>query len=43
MEQAPHLNAQRRRAVRRHALLFGLIALGVYASFILYAVLHGHP
>ena len=34
--------AQRRRAVRRSALLFALIALSFYASFIVYAVLHGH-
>jgi hypothetical protein len=33
-------NAQRRR-VRRNALLFGLLAFGIYATFIVYAVLHG--
>lgn len=32
--------AQRRR-VRRNALLLGLIALAVYASFIVHAVLRG--
>ena len=38
------LNDQRRR-VRRSALLFTLVALGVYLTFIVYAVtrgLHGH-
>jgi hypothetical protein len=38
------LNDQRRR-VRRSALLFTLVAVGVYLSFIVYAVtrgLHGH-
>jgi|HubBroStandDraft_3_1064219.scaffolds.fasta_scaffold2186601_2 predicted nucleic acid-binding Zn ribbon protein len=38
------LNEQRRR-VRRSALLFTLVAVGVYLSFIVYAVtrgLHGH-
>jgi hypothetical protein len=34
------INTQRRR-VRRNALLFGLLAFGIYASFIVYAVLHG--
>ena len=37
-------NDQRRR-VRRSALLFTLVALGVYLTFIVYAVtrgLHGH-
>jgi hypothetical protein len=33
---------ERRRAVRRSALLFGLIAFAFYATFIVYAVLHGH-
>jgi hypothetical protein len=42
MNDAVQLNAQRRRAVRRNALLFGLLAFGVYATFIVYAVLHGH-
>jgi hypothetical protein len=28
--------------VRRGALLFGLIAFAFYASFIVFAVLHGH-
>ena len=36
-----HLNAQRRR-VRRSALFFGLLAFGVYVTFIVYAVTHGH-
>jgi predicted nucleic acid-binding Zn ribbon protein len=38
------LNEQRRR-VRRSALLFTLVAVGVYLTFIVYAVtrgLHGH-
>jgi hypothetical protein len=38
------LNDQRRR-VRRSALLFTLVAVGVYLTFIVYAVtrgLHGH-
>ena len=35
-------DVERRRAVRRSALLFGLIALAFYATFIVYAVLHGH-
>ena len=30
-----------RRRVRRNALLFGLLALGVYVTFIVYAVLRG--
>jgi hypothetical protein len=33
--------AQRRRA-RRNALLFGLLAFGVYMTFIVFAVTHGH-
>ena len=36
-----HLSAQRRR-VRRSALFFGLLAFGVYLTFIVYAVTHGH-
>jgi hypothetical protein len=36
-----HDNEQRRR-VRRSALLFGLVALAVYVTFIVYAVTHGH-
>ena len=36
-----HLTAQRRR-VRRSALFFGLLAFGVYLTFIVYAVTHGH-
>ena len=40
-EGTPPVNAQRRR-VRRNALLFGLLAFGIYATFIVYAVLHGH-
>jgi hypothetical protein len=39
--QTTQIHAQRRR-VRRSALLFALIAFAVYATFILYAVLHGH-
>jgi hypothetical protein len=42
MNQQP--NDQRRR-VRRSALLFTLVAVGVYLTFIVYAVtrgLHGH-
>jgi hypothetical protein len=35
-------NTERRRAVRRSAVLFGLIAFTFYATFIVYAVLHGH-
>jgi hypothetical protein len=36
-----HTAAQRRR-VRRTALLLGALVFGVYLSFIIYAVTHGH-
>jgi hypothetical protein len=33
-----------RRRVRRNALRFGLLALGLYVTFIVYAVMRGlHP
>jgi len=32
---------EQRRRVRRSALLWGLIALAVYTSFIVHSVLHG--
>jgi hypothetical protein len=35
-------NEQRRRGVRRTALLFGLVAISFYLLFIVYAVTHGH-
>ena len=41
MDNAPHAS-ERRRRVRRSALLFGLLAFGVYVTFIVYAVTHGH-
>jgi hypothetical protein len=41
MVDSTHTADQRRR-VRRSALLFGLLAFGVYLTFIAYAVLHGH-
>jgi hypothetical protein len=39
----PHATGDReqRRRVRRSALLWGLIALGVYTGFIVRSVLHG--
>ena len=33
---------EQRRRVRRSALLFGLVAFAFYATFILFAVMHGH-
>jgi len=37
-----NMNEQQRRRVRRNALLFGLLAFGVYLTFIVFAVTHGH-
>jgi hypothetical protein len=34
--------ATERRHARRAALVLGLVAVAVYASFILYAMRHGH-
>jgi hypothetical protein len=36
------MDSEQRRRVRRSALLLGLIALAVYSSFILHAVLQAH-
>jgi hypothetical protein len=36
------MDREQRRRVRRSALLWGLIALAVYTTFILSSVLHAH-
>jgi hypothetical protein len=36
-----HIDRGQRRRVRRNALLLGLVALAVYSSFIVHAVLRG--
>lgn len=40
---SPHVDADRRRQIRRSALLFGLIALAFYVGFIVMAVMRNSP
>jgi len=38
----PATDARQRRHARRSALLLGLLALAVYAAYLLFAFTHGH-
>ncbi len=38
----PASDARQRRQARRSALLLGLLALTVYAAYLLFAFTHGH-
>jgi hypothetical protein len=40
-EAKPDMDPAQRRRVRRNALLLGLLALAVYSTFIVHAVLRG--
>jgi hypothetical protein len=36
------ISTRQRRHMRRSALLLGLVALGFYAAYIVFALTHGH-
>ena len=38
----PAADARQRRQARRNAVLLGLLALAVYAGYLLFAFTHGH-
>ena len=43
MSQDGRLDEHRRRNIRRTALVLGLIALGIYVTFIVSSVMKGQP